>query len=97
MKSSVVTINNNLFSSNKEISSAFNAVSGLIVLFSVFSLFALFSTLLLFGFVFEFESGSQINIMPAAAALMLSVVVGITVFLLSHAIEMIIELINDGE
>ena len=95
MKSSVVTINNNLFSSNKEISSAFNAVSGLIVLFSVFTLFALFSTLLLFGFVFE--SGSQINIMPAAAALMLSVVVGITVFLLSHAIEMIIELINDGE
>jgi len=88
MKRSVTTISNDF---NEEASLIFNAGSGLFILFSVFCLFALFFLLVLFVF------GLEVNILPVAVAVMLSAAVAITVFILSYAIEMIIELRNNGE
>ena len=88
MKTSVANISNGF---NEETSLIVNAGSGLFILFSVFSLFALFSLLLLFVF------GIEVNLLPVAVAIMLSAAVAITVFILWHAIEMIIELRNNGE
>ena len=91
MKSKVTTISNSLFSFNEETPLAFNAVSGLCVLFSVFSLFTLFSLMIPIFF------GLEINMMPVAVALMITAALGITVFILSYAIEMTTKLTIDGE
>ncbi len=88
MKKNVVSISNDF---DERAFLIFNAGSGLFLLFSVFFLFALFSLLLLFAFEIE------VNILPVAVAVMLSAAVAITVFILSHAIEMINELRNNGE
>ena len=76
---------------NKETSFFFNAGSGLFILFSVFSLFILISSLLLS------VSGLDINILPVAVTIILSAATGVTVLILSHVAEMIIELRHNGE
>ena len=102
MKSNMATISNNfieskenttndLFSLNERESLIVNAGSGLFILFSLFALFTLFSLLLLFVL------GLEVNILPVVVAIMLTAAVAITVFVLSHVIEMIIELRNNGE
>lgn len=72
---------NDMFITNPEERSPFNAVPALFVLFSIFSLFILFTTLVASLF------GIEINIMPIAIALMVPVALAIAVFILSYAIE----------
>ena len=79
---------NNTLSDNKKITLKFNAGVGVFIVFSLFFMFFMIPVTTLVSY------GLEINLLPLAIAIMMSAVVGITLFFLSHAIDVIDVLIN---